>query len=163
MQEGWAVVIGAAIALVGSIGAPWLTGRVDAGRRRREARRDALRLAIGDFIELTVRAYAGGQDAEQRRMSHNLASVAATRVALLLEGDEAVIEQIGDEALDAAVLRPPGDPEGMMRLGAYQSAVHRWFRGELPASRIRSHFDATLAGFRGGDHPLFSQAERPVE
>ncbi|MGX5681105.1 hypothetical protein [Schumannella luteola] len=134
MQEGWAVVVGAAIALLGSVLAPWVTSRVDGDRSRRQARRDALRAAIGDHIELIVRANAAGQSPDERRASFNLASVAGSRLALLLEDREVAVEDIGDHTLEALVLTPPGDPEVAIRVSAYQKTEGRTFAPLVPTS-----------------------------
>ena len=66
MDSAWAVIVGAAIALVGSVATPWIREAVEGNRRRAEVvredarvRKQELGVAIHNFMEALVEQFAG--------------------------------------------------------------------------------------------------------
>ena len=51
MDSAWAVIVGAAIALVGSVATPWIRGAVEGNRRRAEIVREDARVRKQELDE----------------------------------------------------------------------------------------------------------------
>jgi hypothetical protein len=134
MNSAWAIVIGAAIALVGSIGAPWVKEAVERKSRRAESRREQLRLAIEEFIEQVSSVV--GDRAAGHLPSRTPALSTATRIALLLDEKDAPVEQM----LPVVVIAAKDGVHEAAALGAFQAAVHPWFRGDISSKTALDAF-----------------------
>jgi hypothetical protein len=144
MDQGLAVVIGAVIALVGAIGAPWIRESVQARRLAERARRDDLRVAINAFLAAAIAVHQ--RDKRRDREAAILeASVAGARVSLLLKDGEMILEHIAEEAIALTPMLGKGDPDlrikSLVLVTAYQMTVIDWFRGRVPTDKVRGAYN----------------------
>lgn len=136
MDAGWAVVLGALIALTGSSIVPWLreglAARTDETRRRRER----VRNAVVDLLAANAAqgaAMTTDVDADFQRAFEDRARASA---ALLLEvhGEER-------RALsDVITLGSPGRYQTRERVRALEYVMTGWAAGEFDAATIRGAF-----------------------
>jgi hypothetical protein len=138
MDAGLAALIGAGIgaitSLLGSFFGPWLRDVATAKAKRKEDARLALRTELIATIEAFGNVLRARHEHTELNPRGIAAGVAVTRVALLLESDEKNVEQL--LSLTQNVLRDPDlkvAEAGMMQM---QLLVHRWFRGDIAASRL---------------------------
>lgn len=138
MDSGWAVIIGAAVAFVGSIfgsvfGPRWAANH-DRAQRREESRRDAIREALLDITD-------GFNSMQNYRLSGGTTPSGFARtmqgigkLGLNIHTSEAAIEQI---ALANLKLIQIGDHAHMSAaIGSWAQISHRWYRGEIPNSEL---------------------------
>jgi hypothetical protein len=149
MNSAWAIVIGAAIALVGSIGAPWVKEAVERRSRRTESRREQLQVAIEEFVDHIGTII--GDRAAGVATSRSLALSTATRIALLLDEKDAVVDQM----LPAVVIAATQGLHESAALGAFQASIHPWYRGDLSAQAALDMFVENLE--KAGAQALRSQ------
>ena len=142
MDSGWAVVIGAAIALIGSSVVPWVREnvreRTQAARTRRAEIADAL-TRVGGALGETARAVI----LKTPESMSTVASAWATllELELLLDKSEGDIATIGREALQLVF---SGDSRGAP--AAYARAVAAWHRdGVTPAEALELFKSLILA------------------
>ena len=168
MDQGLAVVIGAVIALVSSIGAPWLRDSIQARRLAERVRRDELRVAINAFLAAAIAVHRKGKRRE-RESAILEASVAGARVSLLLRDDEMILEQIAEEAIALTPMLGRGDEDlrikSLVLVTAYQMTVIDWFRGRVPTDKVRGTYNWWCAELvRLGPEDPFRRAQtRPVD
>lgn len=145
MDQGWAVVVGAVIALVGAIGAPWLRDAVTRRRSMERERQELLRDAIAEHLDAVILAHGRSASASERTDLILRAHVAGVKLALLLNSKEVIIEQIGEEAIALAPAIDTGEDvriKGLVLVTAYQMTVLGWVRGEIPTSHVRGAYNS---------------------
>jgi hypothetical protein len=144
MSDGWAIVIGAAIALVGSIGAPWAKEAADRKGRVREAQRLALREVIEDLVDAIAEGMLARTDLE-RGAAVRKATVLSTRFSLLLDGKDGGLESIVVHTIVGITTSKAANLTSAMQI-----ALHRWFRGDDTADEaVRRWVDLTSKSIRG--------------
>jgi hypothetical protein len=140
MDSGWAVVIGAVIALVASIVTPWIKD----GLERKHREHSESRAAVASALRLVANAGAsystvmrgdGKHDEGVRRAAISALSVSVMELGLLLASKDAPIERMAREMIRAIQANSAGS------LGVFTIAAAEWYRGELSA-------DAALASYR---------------
>lgn len=159
MDSGWAVVIGATVAFIGSIigsvfGPRWAANQ-DRQARREEARRDAIRDALLEistgFNAMRNHRLTGG--ASPSAFAQTMQGIG--RLGLNLQSSEAQIEQI---ALSNLQIIQRGDEAQMAAaLGAWQQIAHRWYRGEIPEGRLPEQAQAELDKTHAEAEALYAQ------
>ena len=167
MDPGVAAVLGAVIALIGAIGAPWVR---DVTTRRFEERRQrtaAIRSGVVTHLESLLHAHEQGLTSDERTNRIIAAHVTGVQLAALLSAEEAVVEHIGEEAM---ALTPDlhRSPEARLHslalVTAYQMTVLGWVRGAIPTAQVRDVYNgwcAQLAKMSAED-PFKPAATRPV-
>jgi hypothetical protein len=125
MDSGWALVIGAGIALFGSAIVPWVKETIQAERREEAERRAALASAIAavaDHLSAVGKRVVRSKGWANERID---AIAALLKLGLLLKPDEVAIERMSDAALTAV-------SQGKGRsVGLYLQLVGQWYRGEI--------------------------------
>lgn len=124
MDSGWAVVLGATIALVGSAIVPWI--REATGRRtsQNSARRNSLQKLIPRILELITQHI---ENVHMKMWAQNLAAKetrAMVQLSLLLRPDEWKVAAI----LMQASMHADKDDAARF-LGAATAAMSAWFSG----------------------------------
>ncbi|MFE2772270.1 hypothetical protein [Microbacterium resistens] len=169
MDPGVAAVLGAVIALIGAIGAPWIREVVTRRSVDRREREVAIRTLVVAHLEAVIRAHEVGLPPGKRSNRILAAHVTGVRLAALLNADEAVIEYIGEEAIALTPNLNSGE-EGvrlasLALVTAYQMTVLAWIRGAIKTRAVRETYNqwcATLAAMPPND-PFKPAATRPVE
>lgn len=150
MDSSWAVVIGAGIALVGSVLAPWIKDALDRSHRTRESNRAAVSASL-------LRIAASAPECAVARIRLLRASDPSDRFGLsllltekTLQADRAVFE------LGLLLTKKDGPMETMARLVVnaaegdhptielvrFTQASARWYRGELGAKEALNDFQS---------------------
>lgn len=143
MNSGWAVVLGAVIALMGSAIIPWIRDSRTAARRRREDAETRRNTAIVDLIAAnSALAFANVfQDKERVTGAYEERSRAAA--ALVLEAGSADREDLA-VLLDAAapIRTDKRAAEVTPRVGmlAFQLTLTAWGTGDLAAAELAAAY-----------------------
>ncbi|WP_146008228.1 hypothetical protein [Microbacterium sp. UMB0228] len=140
MDSGWAVVLGAVIALAGSSVIPWIREALASARLRKERSQERLNDAIVELLAIN----AGMATAVVTANGNKLAEVYSERqraaARLLLEVPAPERQDIGD-VLDHALPspKPDGDPQALVlhTTHALQMTLVEWVSGELRAADAR--------------------------
>lgn len=159
MDSGWAVIVGASIALVGSVLAPWIRDATE----RRHLSEQATRQSIAESLrrisiampelaraseELRWIEGEGEHDASSpvfisiiRRLGAASTEMeqAAFELGLLLDNSDREIEILTRKTAHA--IREPAYGPAM---GAYSVGVSRWYRREISASSALKQYDSTM-------------------
>jgi len=138
MDSGWAVVLGAAIAFLGSVGGKalqdWLSDRRNRVLAQREERREAVRGVIALTLE-QQRAHVSGTPMTADLLDRQLAS--ASELALVAEkgGSEAGAFVL---AQWRAIRDASNQKEVATAAGRLVNAITAWHRGELNSKELAS-------------------------
>lgn len=167
MDSGVAAVLGAVIALVGAIAAPWVRDAITRRSDQRRERTEAIRSNVVSHLEALIHAHEAGVDANERANRILAAHITGVHLAALLTNDEAVIEHIGEEAM--ALTPDLGKSKDVRILSlalvtAYQMTVLGWIRGAIPTEHVRQAYNdwcAQLASMAATD-PFKAAITRPV-
>lgn len=127
MDNGWAVVIGATIALIGSAVVPWIREQLTARERLRRERRTALADAIRDLIAVSGACLEEGMNA--LKFAAEVEPVRA-RLSLLLDSSESEIDEFTMSAI-RAMMRHEDDRIAAIGFVHLSRSLPRWLRGEL--------------------------------
>lgn len=146
MDQGWAVVLGAVIALTGSALVPWIREAVTAKGMRDRARHERVRAAVIDLLSAN----------------------AAQAAALTTDEDGAFITAVADRARAAASLLielPAEDRKGLapairagsatttdprQTLAALEHVLTAWTAGDIRSAEAESAYRAELARLKAG-------------
>lgn len=139
MDSGWAIVVGACIALVGSIGAPWLREWASHRADEKRARQDDLRGYIVELIERLTDVLIAIRNGKPTGFAKAAAATTGTKIALLLTRHETAIERMIATTINQLSKEDPGK-----YISALQSQLHRWYRGEVTADDALLSFRTTL-------------------
>jgi hypothetical protein len=140
VDNGWAVVIGASIALIGSAVVPWvresLQARGTAARKRESDIASAL-----TKLGTTLGAASAAMVMQNEKGAYNIAMAWAVclELELLLKPTEKDIATLGREAV-RAVLAHDGRPS----LAAYSEAAAAWHRDRMAPAAALELFRTTL-------------------
>lgn len=170
MDSGWAVVIGAAIALIASVATPWLKDSLDRKHRDAVLRKAALAGALQRISKAAPRLAQAVLVNRSLRDIMPSASASASATAAEMVSLEPATEiaraqaELGDAIFELALLLPSSDAaielmarslsEAMherhfgIELGAFSSASARWFRGEISAPQALSEYERTVQRWR---------------
>lgn len=143
MDSGWAVILGAFIALTGSSLIPWLRdARAEARAskeravvRRREAlvdlisRNSAIGMALTFNDKETLLAAYGARDAAGTRLLLELTDSERREMIPLLQGSVPIAQ--GEDKTIIGV-----------KMNTFQSVLVRWASGELETEKLRSTWNA---------------------
>ncbi len=125
MDSGWALVIGAGIALIGSAVVPWIRESLQSRRREEGERRAELAIAI---TAVANHLSAVGKRVVRKKpwTNQRIDAVASVlKLGLLLKPQEVAIERMTDAALLAVT-------KGKNRsVGLYLQLMGKWYRGEI--------------------------------
>lgn len=147
MNSAWAVVLGAAIALVGSSVIPWVRDAID----RRGAERTAAETVVRDATIALLAAnsklgFANGF--EERAALVEATSDRATAAASLLLAAPSADRDALALLLETSVPLTRGQTtrrrSPRLQMYALQVTLTAWVKGELPADQLLSHFDERL-------------------
>jgi hypothetical protein len=139
MDSGWAVVLGAAIALVGSAIVPWIREAVTERARSTAASRHELADAIHGVIEQGAALFAY-DDPAIRLANSELAVARFTMLITVEKKDIATLVQVAINEIQM--------PHGSHRAAAYvalSAILPDWFRGELSAPEALARYNRDLA------------------
>jgi hypothetical protein len=138
MDSGWAIVIGAGIALFGSAIVPWVKETIQTERReeaeRRVAQGSAIAALADEIAALTDRVVNEKLAVRQK----SRAFIAAHKVGLLLRPADAPIERMAETAIDAI------GGSKMSSLGPYLRLMSAWHRGEITAAAAQREYQEQL-------------------
>lgn len=145
MDDSWAVLYGAGVALVASIlggvlAGPWLTRRADERVRvhqASDAAREVVRGALRD-IAIGLHHWLGGKtqgDAKRAAKGEQVVVEAQTTFRLWTSHEEREIE-----SSVYGVLAAEDAPGAVVLLGTWEACAALWFRGELDATKLGREF-----------------------
>lgn len=143
MDSGWAVVLGAVIALTGSAIVPWIREALSDRRRRAADARERLVVAIVDLVGVNSRMATAILSESKEAVSAAVESRQRAAALLLLETPSAEQHHIGallNEGL------PYPDSKGKLVQGtlfktyALQEVLVAWASGNVPAERTIARF-----------------------
>lgn len=138
MNSGWAVIAGAAIALIGSVATPWIREALEAKRRRTEiiredarTRKRELGVAIHDFMEALVEQFASHNvtGADQVALSKR-SLMTSLDLGLLLESPDMPIATV---VASAAGTVATGNDAALKAVNSLTSVLSAWRRGQISA------------------------------
>jgi len=159
MDSGWAAVIGAGIALLGSVFAPWLKDSLERRHLQHEGNRSAISKSL---LRITAAAPAvalarleaahsdGAAQAEGVKAMVNFAlkqsesSEAVFELGLLLSARDTPLETMARSVLTAAASKDDFSVEVI----CFTQAAARWYRTELSAKEALSTFEADVKRYR---------------
>ena len=141
MDSGWAVVLGAAIALVGSAIVPWARDAVTDRRTRELDRQKALANASEEVVRLAAWRF---EPIANLNWQHETSKrgLALTRLGLLLNRGEVEIQELVERAFTSLA-----GEDGQFRAGVYlrmASRLREWHRGEISARDAWDTFAAEV-------------------
>jgi hypothetical protein len=138
MDSAWAVIVGAAIALLGSVVTPWIREAVEGKRRRAEivrederVRKHELGVAIHNFMEALVDEFAGREINSLDQVALSKRSLMTTLdLGLLLESPDMPIATV---AASAAGMVAMGNDVSLTAVNSLTSVLSAWRRGQISA------------------------------
>jgi hypothetical protein len=167
MDPGVAAVLGALIALVGAVTAPWVREVITRRSEERRERTEAIRAHVVSHLEALINVHAQGLSAAERSNRILAAHVTGVRLAALLTAEEAIVEHIGEEAMALTPDLEKGDVRllSLALVTAYQMTILGWIRGATPTSQVRDSYNSwcgELARMAASD-PFKPAITRPVD
>ncbi|WP_137750131.1 hypothetical protein [Microbacterium sp. SGAir0570] len=141
MDSGWAVVLGAVIALIGSSVVPWIRESLAERSRAKRAQEERRRTAMIDVIETTSAGAAAliMDDDPAFLAAYSARTAAVTR--LMLECDEADRRHLWKVNTRAAGKSRRNAPEAAR---AFHLVMVDWYAGTVPADKLLERFDEEL-------------------
>ena len=138
MNSAWAVIVGAAIALVGSVATPWIREAVEGNRRRAEivredarVRKQELGVAIHNFMEALVEQFAGHEREGVDQVALSKRSLMTSLdLGLLLESPDMPIATV---VASAAGTVATGNDAALKAVNSLTSVLSAWRRGQISA------------------------------
>lgn len=147
LDSGWALIIGAAIALIGSVAAPWLKDAAERkhirARELREEQRQALIAFQGSVVALLRVRILRPTGIDLGEALGDLHRDVA-RMQLCLPEKDAPIGSIVDD-LTMRVSEPDLDDGRWNALGLFRSVTSRWYRREIGAGAAVEHYNRRMA------------------
>jgi hypothetical protein len=148
MTDGWAVLLGAVIALVGSVVAPWIREALAAKRRRAEierkdsrARKRELGVTIRELLDSLLELHVKGGSNKGEAFAARLKRVmmAALDFGLLLEqSDQAIVSIVSDA--NVAIMN--SEDTAVSALTSLTSVLPAWRRGTITAWEALTRYRA---------------------
>ncbi|CAI7654444.1 unnamed protein product [Penicillium discolor] len=140
MDSGWAVVLGAVIALAGSSVIPWIREALASARLRKERSQERLNDAIVELLAINAGMATAVVTANGNKLAEAYSERQRAAARLLLEVPAPERQDIGD-VLDHALPspKPDGDPQALVlhTTHALQMTLVEWVSGELRAADAR--------------------------
>jgi hypothetical protein len=160
MDSGWAIVIGAAIALLGSVFAPWLKDTIDRRNRQLESNRSAVAASLQLIATATPAAalarlemLRNDLDGERQATTHAAARLQITKLyeaqnsvfelGLLLTTKDAPIETMARMVVNAAQR-----DDFAVELHCFIRFAASWYRGDLSAEAALTLFRNDVVRYR---------------
>lgn len=141
LDSGWALVIGAVIALIGSVAAPWIRDVVERHHQTRLDYREQTRDTLIDYqaaLVSLIRAVMGGADMLDAMQSMHLS---AARLELALRKEDRYIAQMAIEVAGHWGGAAPDPSTGSRMQALFIEMSSAWYRGELPAKAAQMLFE----------------------
>jgi len=140
MDSGWAAILGASIGLIGSSFFPWvreiISTRGEREREYREELRKAARSALAGISELFFAGKAFTPDQSVRLKDQT------THLSMIVRPEDSIISVLVDHTASVLI-----EQSKVTSSAAYQALAYvmpKWFRGELPSSKVERAYDATF-------------------
>jgi len=146
MDEGWAVVLGAVIALTGSALVPWVRDALNARATHRRELQERIRAAVIDLLGANAAQAAAMIADDDGAFYTALESRGRAAAALLLELP--ADERRGIAATIA--LGSPGRSNGRVSALALQHALTAWASGDVSAADSEQVYRSEVARLKGG-------------
>ncbi len=141
MDSGWAVVLGAVIALIGSSVVPWVRESLAERSQATRARDERRRTAMVEVIETTSAGVAALMMDDDPAFVSAYSARSAAMTRLMLECDEADRRHLWDVNTRAAGKSRRNAPEAAR---AFHLVMMDWYAGIVPAEELLARFDKEL-------------------
>jgi hypothetical protein len=150
MDSGWAVVVGATVAFIGSIIgtvlAPMWTAARDRAIRHEDDRREATRLAIIAITRGLGRMKQVRFDG-RRESAFEETILAVTELALQLDPADEPIEHLATATIN--IVQNGTLEQVATAISVWQTTAHRWYRDEIPGKEVIERAQAEFDGVSG--------------
>ncbi|QYF74140.1 hypothetical protein [Cryobacterium sp. PAMC25264] len=174
MDSSWAVVIGAGIALLGSVFAPWLKDSLERRHLQREGNRSAvsrslLRITAAAPDVALARLQAANSNTTPKTeavksivnlaLKQSEASQAVFELGLLLSARDAPLETMARSVINAAA----GKDDFSVEVICFTQTAARWYRMELSAKDALSSFKSDVIRYRAQNLGVSVATQSPHE